>query len=155
MKVILAVVLGLGTLLSAQSIKEKKVEEIDKRIVELQKEIEGLQALKSVVSSGQLPESALNQIVVGSSVASKASPEPQGVPVFPATQSTTLGQASAPSSASPAQTVGQAKTAGQSPTASGTPTGQTTASGQPIYEGPRGGHYHYSSSGKKVYERKK
>jgi hypothetical protein len=36
-----------------------------------------------------------------------------------------------------------------------TPTGTTTASGQPIYTGPRGGQYHYSSSGKKVYTRKK
>jgi hypothetical protein len=31
----------------------------------------------------------------------------------------------------------------------------TTATGKTIYEGPRGGHYHYSKSGKKVYERKK
>lgn len=31
----------------------------------------------------------------------------------------------------------------------------TTPHGQTIYEGPRGGHYHYSKSGKKVYERKK
>jgi hypothetical protein len=30
-----------------------------------------------------------------------------------------------------------------------------TATGKTIYEGPRGGHYHYSKSGKKVYERKK
>ncbi len=30
-----------------------------------------------------------------------------------------------------------------------------TATGIPTYTGPRGGHYHYSSSGKKVYERKK
>jgi hypothetical protein len=36
-----------------------------------------------------------------------------------------------------------------------TPTGETTKAGQPIYVGPRGGHYHYSSSGKKVYERRK
>ena len=27
----------------------------------------------------------------------------------------------------------------------------TTATGKTIYEGPRGGHYHYSKSGKKVY----
>ena len=31
----------------------------------------------------------------------------------------------------------------------------TTATGKTIYEGPRGGHYHYSKSGKKVYERKR
>ncbi|HEY4313204.1 MAG TPA: thermonuclease family protein [Pirellulales bacterium] len=30
-----------------------------------------------------------------------------------------------------------------------------TANGIPTYTGPRGGHYHYSKSGKKVYERKK
>jgi len=30
-----------------------------------------------------------------------------------------------------------------------------TRSGQTIYTGPRGGRYHYSSSGKKVYERRK
>lgn len=34
-------------------------------------------------------------------------------------------------------------------------TRETTRSGQTIYEGPRGGHYHYSASGNKVYERKK
>jgi hypothetical protein len=39
--------------------------------------------------------------------------------------------------------------------AEGKETGKTTASGQRIYEGPRGGQYHYSASGKKVYERKK
>jgi len=32
---------------------------------------------------------------------------------------------------------------------------ETTSNGQPIYTGPRGGKYHYSKSGKKVYERKK
>lgn len=36
-----------------------------------------------------------------------------------------------------------------------TPNGTTTASGQPNYTGPRGGEYHYSASGKKVYTRKK
>ena len=35
-----------------------------------------------------------------------------------------------------------------------TPTG-TTKSGEPTYTGPRGGQYHYSKSGKKVYEKKK
>ncbi len=35
------------------------------------------------------------------------------------------------------------------------PTVGTTKHGQTIYEGPRGGLYHYSKSGKKVYERKK
>lgn len=30
----------------------------------------------------------------------------------------------------------------------------TTSTGQPIYTGPRGGKYHYSASGKKVYERR-
>ncbi len=34
------------------------------------------------------------------------------------------------------------------------PTG-TNENGQTIYTGPRGGQYHYSSSGKKVYEKKK
>lgn len=34
-------------------------------------------------------------------------------------------------------------------------TGQTTATGKTIYEGPRGGHYHYSASGKKVYEKRR
>ena len=43
--------------------------------------------------------------------------------------------------------------ASQPPT--GTPTGTTTTKGQPIYTGPRGGQYHYSDSGKKVYERRK
>lgn len=34
-------------------------------------------------------------------------------------------------------------------------TGETTPTGIPIYEGPRGGRYHYSKSGNKIYERKK
>jgi len=37
----------------------------------------------------------------------------------------------------------------------GKDTGTTTATGKEIYEGPKGGTYHYSASGKKVYERKK
>jgi endonuclease YncB( thermonuclease family) len=40
-------------------------------------------------------------------------------------------------------------------TYSGTPTGETTARGYQIYTGPRGGRFHYSKSGKKVYERRK
>jgi hypothetical protein len=36
-----------------------------------------------------------------------------------------------------------------------TSNGTTTVSGQPNYTGPRGGEYHYSASGKKVYTRKK
>ena len=35
-----------------------------------------------------------------------------------------------------------------------TPT-STTPTGKTIYTGPRGGQYHYSKSGKKVYERKR
>ena len=88
MRVFLAAVLGFSILLSAQSVKDKKVEEIDRKIAELQKEIEGLQALKSVVSSGQLPESAINQIVVGSSAAAKPS---AGTPGAPASASSNLG----------------------------------------------------------------
>ena len=36
-----------------------------------------------------------------------------------------------------------------------TPTGQTTATGMPTYVGPRGGVYHYSKNGNKVYEKHK
>jgi hypothetical protein len=42
-----------------------------------------------------------------------------------------------------------------STTTEGTPTGTTTATGKEIFTGPRGGQYHISASGKKVYERKK
>lgn len=38
---------------------------------------------------------------------------------------------------------------------SGAPSGETTPTGKEIYVGPRGGRYHYSKSGKKVYEKKK
>jgi micrococcal nuclease len=38
---------------------------------------------------------------------------------------------------------------------SGSETGERTATGIPIHTGPRGGKFHYSKSGKKVYERKK
>lgn len=34
-------------------------------------------------------------------------------------------------------------------------SGDTTPTGKRIYTGPRGGRYHYSASGKKVYERRK
>jgi hypothetical protein len=43
----------------------------------------------------------------------------------------------------------------EAPKAGETPTGETTSKGQPIYTGPKGGQYHYSDSGKKVYTRKK
>lgn len=35
------------------------------------------------------------------------------------------------------------------------PTGATTPTGKTIYEGPRGGHYHISKNGNKVYEKRK
>lgn len=35
------------------------------------------------------------------------------------------------------------------------PVVNTTPSGQNVYQGPRGGIYHYSPSGKKVYEKKR
>ncbi len=34
-------------------------------------------------------------------------------------------------------------------------SGEKTATGKKIYVGPRGGRYHYSKSGRKVYERKR
>jgi hypothetical protein len=43
----------------------------------------------------------------------------------------------------------------QTTSAGGIDTGRTTPTGKEIYEGPRGGQYHISTSGKKVYERKK
>jgi len=54
------------------------------------------------------------------------------------------------------------KTATQNQASSGKSTdhsgetlrGDTTAKGQPIYVGPKGGVYHYSASGNKVYEKK-
>ena len=62
-------------------------------------------------------------------------------------------------SGTPATTSSAANTETPSATAApanaGTPSGEKTASGKDIYVGPRGGHYHYSASGKKVYERKK
>jgi len=60
-----------------------------------------------------------------------------------------------PAVASSAVASTPAKAATTTPTSAGTPTGQATAAGQPIYTGPRGGQYHYSASGKKVYSRKK
>jgi hypothetical protein len=68
--------------------------------------------------------------------------------------------------AGPAKTAGPAKSAAESPapktgtTAQAAPpgstdTGQTTAAGKEVYEGPRGGLYTISPSGKKVYQRKK
>jgi len=43
----------------------------------------------------------------------------------------------------------------QAPKRSGETEVGTTPTGKTIYEGSRGGRYHYSKSGKKVYERKK
>ena len=39
--------------------------------------------------------------------------------------------------------------------AGSTDTGTTTTKGQEVYVGPKGGVYHYSDSGKKVYTKKK
>lgn len=43
----------------------------------------------------------------------------------------------------------------RSASATGTQTSRTTTNGQSVFEGPRGGEYHYSASGKKVYTKKK
>jgi hypothetical protein len=41
------------------------------------------------------------------------------------------------------------------PRIAGSPSGGTTATGNTIYVGPRGGLYHYSASGRKVYDRRR
>lgn len=43
------------------------------------------------------------------------------------------------------------KSTSPTPKPGNTDTGKTTSSGQTIYQGPRGGCYHYSKSGRKVY----
>jgi hypothetical protein len=68
------------------------------------------------------------------------------------TQAAKLATASSALVSGPATTAA-APTPAVSP--EGKDTGATTAAGKEIYEGPRGGQYHYSASGKKVYERKK
>ena len=71
----------------------------------------------------------------------------------PASSAIPSGTGGAQREPQPTPKTGEASAADQA-TASGKPTGETTASGQPIYEGPRGGRYHISKSGKKVYERR-
>jgi len=74
----------------------------------------------------------------------------------PAAQKPVTEPSNAPASAAqPASANSAREKSDQSAHAADRPTGQTTASGKTVYEGPRGGHYHYSASGKKVYEKKK
>lgn len=60
-------------------------------------------------------------------------------------------------SSSPAQNFsgGSTSTPASKPSKSEVESGSNTKSGATIYTGPRGGQYHYSKSGKKVYQRKK
>ena len=63
----------------------------------------------------------------------------------------------APEAAHPSQTIPNATATAWAADATPPigPTPRTTTSGQPIYVGPRGGEYHYSASGRKVYTKKK
>jgi hypothetical protein len=154
MRLWVVALLSLCWLVQAQPPKEQKLREIDARIAELERELDALKALRGGIQSGQIPESALGMISIspppsfvksaeGSSVATSSSVG-RLVGETPSTTQQPLSE----SSASPPA----AKT---TPTVTGTPTGTTTRSGAPIYVGPRGGRYHYSPSGKKVYERRK
>lgn len=55
----------------------------------------------------------------------------------------------------PAATTKSTQTNNNNSSSGSTQTTETTKTGKPIYTGPRGGRYHYSKSGKKVYEKKK
>ena len=68
-----------------------------------------------------------------------------------ATAKTAMAPATGAAAVEPTPAPAIDSAAAKSATQSEPPTGETTATGKPIYEGPRGGRYHYSSSGKKVY----
>ena len=74
---------------------------------------------------------------------------------LPSASSSQPSATAAPPASPSAKPTTEAKAESKPATGSlGTPTGETTATGKPIYAGPRGGRYHYSPSGKKVYERR-
>ena len=77
---------------------------------------------------------------------------PQKAAIAPTTSATAATTTSAHSAAVVTSTTSATT---DTPTATESSTGATTATGKPILTGPRGGQYHYSASGKKVYARKK
>lgn len=103
----------------------------------------------SYLRGSSIPMKIGEAVAAGYTPCSRCSPPGPG----PSTTSST----GVPALVSPGSTGGGSSSPQPTQAASppGTPTGTTTATGLPIYEGPRGGHYHYSKSGKKVYERKK
>jgi hypothetical protein len=137
-----------------QTEKQRKLQEIDDRLSVLQREIDGLKALRENIDSGRIPESSLAFIDPASI---QTRPEARAVSAPPSTAPSAVPS----SAASKAQTDKHAAAASspQSPVPSKAsadkPSGATTPTGAPIYVGPRGGQYHYSASGKKVYERRK
>lgn len=75
----------------------------------------------------------------------------RSAPASPPSKTTRPGSAVPKANAASATSVASPRSA----SATGTQTPRTTTNGQPVFEGPRGGEYHYSASGKKVYTKKK
>lgn len=113
------------------------------------RQVEGQEYMCKCIAAGAgaMPASLdFTAPVGGSSPAASMAPTPAKTEaVKPAVASNALVSAPAKAATAPTTSV--------SP--EGKDTGTTTAAGKEIYEGPRGGQYHYSASGKKVYERKK
>lgn len=90
---------------------------------------------------------------------SMANPASASIVVLPDSSSPQRASASgvlATTEALPGAAAGTSATSAPVPTAhGGTLSGERTASGATIYIGPRGGRYHISPSGKKVYERRR
>lgn len=96
------------------------------------------------VPSNASPETLPNNKVRSTGTSTTATSTPFVLPEPPPTKGT--GASIATSTAATPSTAAKGTE---------TPTGTSTSKGQPIYTGPRGGQYHYSDSGKKVYTRKK
>jgi hypothetical protein len=103
-------------------------------------------ALSAAPVLGQIePAAVTSDQTSAAAVAQEAVPAAQA---GPDTNGSTTSVDAAKSTASPR---GAASSVRPRPT--GTPSVDLTPSGQTIYTGPRGGRYHYSASGRKVYER--
>jgi hypothetical protein len=116
--------------------KRKRLADLDSQISDLQRRLIALQELRAALGDEPLTwDNALPK------PEQSVAPSPKTEPLPPSLPETTSSNSVRDTSAN-ATTASDQHTLGQSNT--GSPT---------IYTGPRGGRYHYSSSGKKVYER--
>jgi hypothetical protein len=140
-------VVKLEVLPTAEQQRQSGITEIDQKIAVLKQQIIALEEMRAGLAGSN--QGSIVHPIAATATATPPTPVTT-TPFRPQISGLSAGAAHSPTtpsaSSDPAPPPGIANAS--------SPSRDATSKGQPILTGPRGGRYHYSGSGKKVYERR-